>query len=98
VKADGGAAVVVRGLECTYPDTAAPALEALDLTLPGGAVAVVMGASGAGKSTLARCLTRIVPAFVPADVRGDILLSSPLDSAEPYPSGRREAVSPGRFA
>ena len=75
MSAAGGPAVVVRGLECTYPDTAAPALEAIDLTLPGGAVAVVMGASGAGKSTLARCLTRIVPTFVPADVRGDILLA-----------------------
>ena len=75
MRADGGPAVAVRGLECTYPDSAAPALEAFDLALPPGAVAVVMGASGAGKSTLARCLTRIVPTFVPADVRGEILLA-----------------------
>jgi len=74
VSGDGGPAVVVRALECTYPETAAPALAALDLTIPAGAVVVVMGASGAGKSTLARCLTRIVPEFVPADVRGEILL------------------------
>ena len=72
---DGGPAVVVRALECTYPETSAPALAALDLTIPAGAVVVVMGASGAGKSTLARCLTRIVPGFVPADVRGEILLA-----------------------
>ena len=72
---DGGPAVVVRGLECTYPEAPAPALAALDLTIPAGAVVVVMGASGAGKSTLARCLTRIVPGFVPADVRGEILLA-----------------------
>jgi energy-coupling factor transport system ATP-binding protein len=74
VSTDGGPAVVVRALECIYPDTAAPALAALDLTIPAGAVVVVMGASGAGKSTLARCLTRIVPTFVPADVRGQVLL------------------------
>src|SRR2546427_766173 len=38
------------------------------------ALGVVMGASGAGKSTLARCLTRLVPCFVPAEVTGDIRL------------------------
>jgi energy-coupling factor transport system ATP-binding protein len=74
VSSDGGPAVVVRALTCTYPDTAAPALAGFDLAIPAGALVVVMGASGAGKSTLARCLTRIVPGFVPADVRGDILL------------------------
>src|SRR3989442_12381354 len=38
-----------------------------------------MGASGAGKSTLARCLTRLVPCFVPAEVTGDVrLLGEPI--------------------
>jgi energy-coupling factor transport system ATP-binding protein len=74
VSGDGAPAVVIRALECTYPGTQRPALSAFDLTMPPGAVAVVMGASGAGKSTLARCLTRIVPEFVPAEVRGEVLL------------------------
>jgi len=73
------AAVSVRGLGCAYPGTARPALAALDLELPPGALAVVMGASGAGKSTLARCLTRLVPCFVPAEVTGDVrLLGEPI--------------------
>src|SRR5207244_9963651 len=38
------------------------------------ALAVVMGATGAGKSTLARCLTRIVPCFLPGEVAGVIEL------------------------
>src|SRR5207245_2376328 len=68
------AAVAVRGLRCAYPGTARPALADLDLELARSALAVVMGASGAGKSTLARCLTRLVPCFVPAEVTGDIRL------------------------
>src|SRR5438067_1929810 len=31
-------------------------------------------ALGAGKSTLARCLTRLVPCFLPADLRGEVRL------------------------
>jgi energy-coupling factor transport system ATP-binding protein len=75
-----GAAVALRGLRCVYPGATRPALDGLDLTLPPGALAVVMGRTGAGKSTLARCLTRIVPCFVPAEVTGDIrLFDAPVD-------------------
>jgi energy-coupling factor transport system ATP-binding protein len=74
------AAVTVRGLRCTYADAAQPALDGFDCELPAGALAVVMGATGAGKSTLARCLTRIVPCFLPGDVAGDVrLLGAPVD-------------------
>src|SRR5205807_2590416 len=67
------------GLRCAYPGTTRPALADLDLELAQGALAVVMGATGAGKSTLARCLTRLVPCFVPAEVTGDIrLLGEPI--------------------
>src|SRR5207247_2476045 len=73
------AAVAVRGLGCAYPGTARPALAALDLELPPGALARVRCSSGAGKSTLARCLTRLVPCFVPAEVTGDVrLLGEPI--------------------
>jgi cobalt transport protein ATP-binding subunit len=73
-------AVAVRGLTCTYPGAVRAALAGLDLTLAPGALAVVMGATGAGKSTLARCLTRLVPGFTPAEVGGEIrLLGRPLD-------------------
>jgi energy-coupling factor transport system ATP-binding protein len=67
-------AVAVDGLHCLYPDAARPALADVGFALAPGALAVVMGASGAGKSTLARCLTRLVPCFAPADVRGDVRL------------------------
>jgi energy-coupling factor transport system ATP-binding protein len=72
-------AVSMRGLRCVYPGAARPALDDVDLELPEGALAVVMGATGAGRSTLANCLTRIVPCFVPGEVTGDIrLLGEPI--------------------
>ena len=73
-------ALTIHRLSCRYPGTAAPALSDVDLDLPRGALAVIMGATGAGKSTLARCLTRIVPCFVAGDVAGDVrLLGTPVD-------------------
>ena len=69
------AAIAVRGLRCVYAGAERAALDGLDLELPAGALAVVMGATGAGKSTLARCLTRIVPCFTPGDVQGDVRLA-----------------------
>jgi len=72
-------AVVLRGLACTYAGALRPAVRDVDWELPSGALAVVMGATGAGKSTLARCLTRIVPCFLPGEVTGDIdLLGVPV--------------------
>jgi energy-coupling factor transport system ATP-binding protein len=64
--------VAVHQLSCRYPERDREALAGISLTVPRGALAVVMGATGAGKSTLARCLTRLVPAFLPATVRGEI--------------------------
>jgi energy-coupling factor transport system ATP-binding protein len=65
-------AIRIAGLTCRYEDGTRPALEDVAFELPPGALAVVMGATGAGKSTLARCLTRIVPCFLPAEVRGEV--------------------------
>jgi len=74
-----GAAVSVRRLTCTYAGAARAALRDVDCELRPGALAVVMGETGAGKSTLARCLTRIIPCFVPGEVDGEIeLLGAPI--------------------
>jgi len=67
-------AVRVAHLTCRYAPGARPALDDVSCELPPGALAVVMGATGAGKSTLVRCLTRLVPAFVPAEVEGELAL------------------------
>ena len=77
------ATVAVRGLVCRYAESRRPALDGIDLELPAGTVAVVMGATGAGKSTLARCLTRLVPCFLAGEVEGEIaLLGRPVDGRQ----------------
>ena len=70
-RADG---VTVRGLCCTYEGADRPALAGIDCDVPPGSLTVVMGATGAGKTTLARCLTNIVPCFLPGDRTGEVLL------------------------
>jgi cobalt transport protein ATP-binding subunit len=66
--------IAVRGLTCIYHGAATAALAGLTCTVPAGTMTVVMGATGAGKTTLARCLTNIVPCFVPAEVGGEVRL------------------------
>jgi len=74
------AGVTVRDLSCTYAGGARPALAHVDCEMAPGTLTVVMGATGAGKSTLARCLTRIIPDFVPAALQGEVrLLGMPID-------------------
>jgi glycine betaine/proline transport system ATP-binding protein len=53
-------ALRLQGLGKTWPGAARPALQAVDLDLPAGAVTVVMGQSGSGKSTLLRLVNRLV--------------------------------------
>jgi ABC-type multidrug transport system fused ATPase/permease subunit len=51
-------AVVFRGVTFQYDPARAPALDAIDLTIPAGRTTVVVGPSGAGKSTLLQLLLR----------------------------------------
>lgn len=53
-----GLAVRFEGVGFSYPESARPALCALDLDLRPGEVAAIVGANGAGKSTLAKLLCR----------------------------------------
>lgn len=50
--------LVVRGLVAGYG--AAPVLRAVDLTVPAGTIAAVVGANGAGKTTLLRALSGMI--------------------------------------
>jgi branched-chain amino acid transport system ATP-binding protein len=50
----------VEGLTAGYG--AAPVLRHIDLSVPAGTIAAVLGANGAGKTTLLRTLSRLIPA------------------------------------
>jgi D-methionine transport system ATP-binding protein len=52
-------AIYIRGLTKCFAPTAQPALDAVDLDVPVGAIHGVLGMSGAGKSTLLRCIARL---------------------------------------
>ena len=53
-----GTRLAVRGLSFSYPGSATPALEGLDLDLGPGSLTALVGPSGSGKSTLAHLLLR----------------------------------------
>ena len=53
------AAIHVRGLGKRFAASGRPALDAVDLDVPSGAIHGVLGQSGAGKSTLLRCIARL---------------------------------------
>ncbi len=50
-------------LSYSYPNSTHLALNQIDLHVPEGEFALVVGASGAGKSTLLRCINGLVPHF-----------------------------------
>ncbi len=55
-----GASLELRGVTVRYPAAPTPAVDAVDLTIPGGELAVFLGPSGCGKSTLLRTINRLI--------------------------------------
>lgn len=64
----------VENLTYTYPNTPAPALANVALTIPDGAFVLVVGASGSGKSTLLRAINGLVPHFYGGRFQGRVLV------------------------
>jgi energy-coupling factor transport system ATP-binding protein len=81
--------IAATDLSFRYPDypglPARPLLAGLDLRVPAGEIAVLLGASDEGKTTLARLLCGLVPRFSGGDVEGLIRVAGadPLRTA-PY--------------
>lgn len=59
--APAGSALVATGLTVRHPGRTVPALDGVDVVIPGRGVTVVTGPSGCGKSTLLAALVGLVP-------------------------------------
>ena len=53
-------AIRLEGVTKTFPGAAAPAVQPLDLVIPGGSIVVLIGPSGCGKTTTLRMINRLI--------------------------------------
>ena len=58
----------------TYPDSDAPVLDDVSLSIPEGTFALVTGHTGAGKSTFIRAINGLVPHFTGGEYSGSVTL------------------------
>ncbi|MGK2947459.1 MAG: ABC transporter ATP-binding protein [Acidimicrobiales bacterium] len=55
-----GASIALAGVSKTFPGSSTPAVEPLDLEVPGGSISVLIGPSGCGKTTTLRMINRLI--------------------------------------
>jgi osmoprotectant transport system ATP-binding protein len=55
-----GAAIRLSGVTKTFPGSSVPAVQPIDLELPGGSISVLIGPSGCGKTTTLRMINRLI--------------------------------------
>ena len=68
-------AVEIEDLTFCYQGTRQPALRAVNLTIPRGEVAMLIGPTGAGKSTLYMCLNGLIPHLIQGRVSGRVTIA-----------------------
>lgn len=67
-------ALRIEHYSCWYRGSAEPTLSDVNLELPAGTLALLLGASGAGKTTLALSLNGIIPHVFPARTEGAVFV------------------------
>jgi energy-coupling factor transport system ATP-binding protein len=63
------------GVSVTYPGSAGPAIRDVDLHVPEGELALVVGHTGVGKSTLLKLVNGLVPHFTGGHLDGRVLVA-----------------------
>ena len=58
----------------TYPDSPAPVLADVELSIDAGELCLVVGSTGSGKSTLLKCINGLVPHFTGGTLNGDVVV------------------------
>jgi len=66
------AAISVRSLSYTYPNSTEPNLRDVNLEVDQGEFVLVCGATGGGKSTLCRCILGLIPHFYGGEMLGEV--------------------------
>jgi len=69
------AVIKVQDLTYYYPETQKPALDKINLEIPGGQFILLVGGSGCGKSTLVRALAGLIPDFYGGTYGGKVYIN-----------------------
>jgi energy-coupling factor transporter ATPase len=64
----------IENLSYAYPNTDAPALNDVSLSVNKGEFVVICGPTGAGKTTLCRCILGLIPHFFGGDMSGKVVV------------------------
>ncbi|MEM1678348.1 MAG: ABC transporter ATP-binding protein [Ignisphaera sp.] len=67
-----GRAIELRNTTYFYPNTTAPAIENINLSIDYGEFVAIAGPSGGGKSTLARIVTGLIPHIYGGSLSGEV--------------------------
>ncbi|HEX5018733.1 MAG TPA: ATP-binding cassette domain-containing protein, partial [Actinomycetes bacterium] len=65
----------LESVSLTYPETRTPALREVNLTIPEGELALVVGRTGSGKSSLLRVINGLAPTFTGGTLRGRVTVA-----------------------
>jgi energy-coupling factor transport system ATP-binding protein len=66
--------ITFDGVGVRFADTARPVLQGVDLTIPEGELALVVGRTGSGKTTLLRAINGLVPHFSGGTLTGRVVV------------------------
>src|SRR5665213_911364 len=64
--------IFFEAVTVTYPDAEGPAIRDVELSIPDGELALVIGRTGAGKSTLLKAINGLVPHFTGGTLAGRV--------------------------
>jgi energy-coupling factor transport system ATP-binding protein len=64
--------ILFESVTMTYPDADGPAIRDVELSIPEGELALVIGRTGAGKSTLLKAINGLVPHFTGGTLAGRV--------------------------